>query len=348
MVNHNSPTRKPADWVPPVPAFSAHVDEPVTIAYYGIQCRGVDNQSDLSSFRQWCSAISEGPYAPQWRDCAEYVDADGYYTWLSIFYWRGSPRQFEGWASRPEHDAFWEDDLRVHGSSGFFREVLLVPNERLETLYSDADFDTGVGGGTGNHEGPIQSHNYWGSMRDRIPSSATERLEPEALLSRQGDRAPTLGRRVFTQPKAELCTIRSGEDFAHVTGREKSVFEEEIVPLVREGMLFLRDNPEATGCFSCHYMRETDPDGNPIARAFATAHFDSLTHLEDWAESHPTHLKIFGRFIELATELRGDVKLKLWHEVTVTPQSGQIFEYVNCAPNTGMLPYALEATPSAA
>jgi aldoxime dehydratase len=87
-------------------------------------------------------------------------------------------------------------------------------------------------------------------------------------------------------------------------------------------------------------MIETDGDGVARKRGFATAHFDSLTRLEDWAESHPTHLRIFGRFIELATELKGDIKLKLWHEVTVVPASMQEYEYVNCAPGTGMMPYS--------
>ena len=78
----------------------------------------------------------------------------------------------------------------------------------------------------------------------------------------------------------------------------------------------------------------------PTKRGFATAHFDSLTRLEDWAESHPTHLRIFGRFIELATELQGNIKLKLWHEVTVVPADMQEFEYVNCDPRTGFMPYS--------
>jgi aldoxime dehydratase len=87
-------------------------------------------------------------------------------------------------------------------------------------------------------------------------------------------------------------------------------------------------------------MSETDGEGVARKRGFATAHFDSLTRLEDWAESHPTHLRIFGRFIELATELQGNIKLKLWHEVTVVPASMQEFEYLNCAPGTGMMPFA--------
>jgi aldoxime dehydratase len=34
-----------------------------------------------------------------------------------------------------------------------------------------------------------------------------------------------------------------------------------------------------------------------------------------------------------------DLKLKLWHGVSVLPAAGQVFEYINCQPGTGLLPY---------
>lgn len=340
MVNHNLPTRKPHDWVPPVPAFSAKVEEPVTIAYYGIQSRTKDATKELAEFRQWCRGLTEGTSAPVSCDYAEYVDENGYYTWVSIFYWRGKPEEFTAWTCRDDYKAFWEDPTHLEGSCGYFREVLHIPNERLETLYSAHEDLVGVGASSGSHDGPVQAHNYWGSMRDRIPASSGNSLEPETLLRepRKHD-GPGLGQRVQVEAKGNLCTIRSGEDYSGLEGREHEVFHNEIAPLLHEGMVYLRDNPAETGCYSCRHMTQTTAEGVPLERGFATAHFDSLTRLEDWAESHPTHLKIFGRFIEMATELQGDIKLKLWHEVTVAPDSGQEFEYVNCDPRTGLLPY---------
>lgn len=340
MVKHNLPTRKPHDWVPPVPGFSANVDEPVTIAYYGIQSRSHDDGAKITEFRTWCAGLSTGEAAPISRDCAEYVDENGYYTWVSIFYWRSSSEDYAGWVEREDYRKFWDEPTRLEGSVGYFREVLHIPNERLETLYSATEDPVGVGASSGTHAGPVQAHNYWGSMRDRIPSSAEDALEPEALLrSPRKNDGPGFGQRVRVEAKGNLCTIRSGEDYSELGGREHDVFHQEIEPLLREGMIYLRDNPAETGCYSCRHMTHTTSDGVPLQRGFATAHFDSLTRLEDWAESHPTHLKIFGRFIEMATELKGDIKLKLWHEVTVAPESGQEFEYINCDPRTGLLPY---------
>ena len=33
------------------------------------------------------------------------------------------------------------------------------------------------------------------------------------------------------------------------------------------------------------------------------------------------------------------IDLRTWHEVFVLPEQGQIFEYVNCAPGTGLSGY---------
>jgi aldoxime dehydratase len=340
MVNHNLPSRKPHDWVPPVPAFSARISEPVTIAYFGIQQRG--SGADVEAFRAWTRQLTTGESAPEWRDCAEYTDENGHHTWVSIFYWRARSDAYRAWTERSDYGAFWNDSARLEGDTGYFREVLHVPNERLETLYSHTEMDTGVGGNSGEHEGPIQAHNYWGSMRDRVPLSGTDPLEPPQLITSERDvnRHQSVGARVALAGVENLATIRSGHIYDDLEGRELEVFDGEIMPSLHEGMMYLRDNPVESGCYVCRDMSETDGDGVARKRGFATAHFDSLTRLEDWAESHPTHLRIFGRFIELATELKGDIKLKLWHEVTVVPASMQEYEYLNCAPGTGMMPFA--------
>ena len=159
MVNHNLPSRKPHDWVPPVPAFSARISEPVTIAYYAIQVG--KNSADLDAFRAWTRGLTEGAAAPEWRDCAEYTDENGLHTWMSIFYWRAEPDTYRDWTARPDYRAFWNDRARLEGDSGYFREVLHVPNERIETLYSHTDMDTGVGGNTGSDYRPSSPGNEY-------------------------------------------------------------------------------------------------------------------------------------------------------------------------------------------
>lgn len=63
----------------------------------------------------------------------------------------------------------------------------------------------------------------------------------------------------------------------------------------------------------------------------------SLSALERWSESHPTHVAIFGAAMKYLTTLGPSAKLRLYHEVTVATADEQFFEYRNCHPKTGML-----------
>jgi aldoxime dehydratase len=111
-------------------------------------------------------------------------------------------------------------------------------------------------------------------------------------------------------------------------------FGEEIEPTLRAGMNFLRDNGSAIGCYSNRYVQFIDIDGNLLEQSFDIGHWRSLDLLERWAESHPTHLRIFTTFFRVATQLS---KLRLYHEVSGFDGSDQHYEYVNCHPRTGMM-----------
>jgi aldoxime dehydratase len=63
----------------------------------------------------------------------------------------------------------------------------------------------------------------------------------------------------------------------------------------------------------------------------------SLAALERWAESHPTHVAIFGAAMKYLSTLGPAAKLKLYHEVTVLRADEQRFEYLNCHEGTGLL-----------
>ena len=317
------------------------------MAYYGIQNRG-DSAVALTEFQSWVQSVAVGADAPDVVEFADYTDERGFATWVAMLYWRDRPEAFARWAERDDHESFWLDSERETGDAGYFREVFHVPNDRLETLYSDQHMSAGSGAGLGAHDGPIQSHNYWGSMRDRIPGSSSDDYAGGfALTAEPQVRTAGFGERVVASGIDNLATIRSGELYDGLEGREKEVYDAELEPSVREGMRYLRDNPVASGCLSCRHMDETSGTGERIPRAFAVAHFDTLTRLEDWSESHPTHLRIFGRFVELAQELQGNIRLRLWHEVVVTQASMQHFEYVNCHPLTGFIPYSSDLRVSA-
>ena len=110
---------------------------------------------------------------------------------------------------------------------------------------------------------------------------------------------------------------------------------------------FLRDNPLETGCLSCRFMDQTDASGRTLSKSFAAALFLTMKHLEDWTWTHSTHRAIFQSFHELVKARDFKLDLKLWHEVFVLRAAASRFEYLNCHPGTGLLPF-LPAVPSAA
>jgi aldoxime dehydratase len=191
--------------------------------------------------------------------------------------------------------------------------------------------------------GPVAEHGYWGGARDRIPRSGQSELSAEATLaSRPRD---TLGRCVVIEPPEQLCLIRSAQDSTDCSGREAELLDSSVFPVLVEGMRYLSEHPVETGCYSCRLMEELSPGVAARPRTFAVAQFVSLGHLERWAASHPTHLRIFDRFLAMAAELGPAMRLRLWHEVFVLPRGAGRFEYLNCHPGTGLLPF-LEAVDS--
>ena len=84
-------------------------------------------------------------------------------------------------------------------------------------------------------------------------------------------------------------------------------------------------------------MTVLDGDGQPTQKTYGMSWWKSLAALERWAESHPTHVRIFGAAMKYLTSLGPAAKLRLYHEVTVVRAADQFFEYRNCHGRTGML-----------
>jgi len=182
----------------------------------------------------------------------------------------------------------------------------------------------------GGVSGEIMEHGYWGSMRDRIPLSQTDTMSPTGGLSLRDDG----NGRVTVHGHENLAVIRSGQDWTDTQGEERRVYLEDIEPTLRAGMDFLRDQGAEVGCYSNRYVQHIDADGRPVEKSFGISHWRSLADLERWAESHPTHLKIFGIFLKKVPELPN---LRLYHEVSVLDAAAQGYEYINCHPGTGLL-----------
>ena len=331
--------RMPHDWFPPVPAWSAlpPSEGGIRIAYYGVQAAEGKQSPAVLEFRSWFLSLLELDGAPGHCEYAEFIDAQGYYTWLVIAYWL-QVDDYPRWSSSAAHHDYWLSPQRLDVPAGVFREVLRVPSERFETLQSNVQGRAGAAQVCPVLHGPIREHNYWGGMRDRLAISAEDPLHGSAApLHSDTPVGASLGRRVRVAAPGNLAVIRSGQAFGDLQGEERTLYHERIEPALRDGMAYLGSNADETGCLSCRLLRETDAQGQALPRSFGLVHFLSLQHMEDWARSHPTHLRIYGEFLAMAKALDGQLQLRLWHEVAVLPPSDQLFESLNCHCATGLL-----------
>ena len=330
--------KMPEGWNPPAPAFAADFSaKPGTMvmAYFGTQVRsgGHDHYRTINGFMKAADAPGNVEYAKS-------IDRKGIETIITAAYWP-NPEAFEKWEASSGFSKWWNDSARLREPNGYFFEVLKVPTDRFETIFSTQHLKDmiGVARITDRVNGPVREHNYWGSMRDRITKS-----ESDDFVSPYGTTMPHLGaketanKRIRVKVPENLAVIRSGQDWIDCRGAELASYDESIRPKLTEGMMFPRDNPDAAGCCDLRFARETDAAGNEIKRSFGFGYFLTLGHLEHWAESHPTHLAIFRNFIAMLQQYQFKVDLRLWHEVSVLP-AGHVFEYINCHPDTGVLPY---------
>jgi len=102
-------------------------------------------------------------------------------------------------------------------------------------------------------------------------------------------------------------------------------------------MDFLRDQGLGIGCYSNRYMRHLDAQGAPLQKSFGLSYWRSLADMERWAESHPTHVAIFGSFMRYVQALNFQLQLRVYHEVSVLKADEQSYEYVNCHAGSGLM-----------
>ena len=327
-------TRQPRvadDYVPPYPSFVARFKPSVTrvvMAYFGLQFLAADEQATTKPLAEIAAAfkVENGP--GHW-DRARYTDEAGYETILTIAYWDDTAR-FDRWFS--SRGATWSGEEKSESRLGFFAEILRPAVTRYETLFSSTGRMEGVAVVADRLSDMVQEHAYWGGMRDRIPVSQTDAMVPHGTPRITGANG-----HLRVVPHENICLIRSGQDWADADESERKLYFGDVESVLRAGMNFLRDEGLSCGCFANRYMRVVDADGKPVEKSFGMSWWKSLESLERWAESHPTHVAIFGAAMKYLMALGPAAKLRLYHEVTVATADEQFFEYRNCHPKTGML-----------
>ncbi|KEA63043.1 Aldoxime dehydratase [Marinobacterium lacunae] len=327
--------RVPDEYEPPFSMWVGRADtqvKQVVMAYLGIQFRDETQRPAALQAMKTIVSTFELAEGPMHHDLTHHTDNQGYQNLMVVGYWR-DPAAYCRWMQADEVDGWWSSDDRLNEGLGYFREIIAPSAEQFETLYAFRDNLPGVGAVMDGISGDIEEHGYWGSMRDRFPASQTDWMKPNGdLRIIAGD--PAKGGRVVVQGHDNIALIRSGQDWADAEAEETELYFGEILPTLQDGMDFLRDNGQTVGCYSNRFVRNIDLDGNLLDMSYNIGHWRSLEKLERWAESHPTHLRIFTTFFRVVGGLD---KLRLYHEVSVSDARHQVFEYINCHPQTGMM-----------
>lgn len=321
------------DYTPPYPAWVARFNPATTqvvTAYFGVQCQG-GRRKALAAIQPILDQLSL-PHGPRHHDLAHHVDAHGHDTVIAIAYW-DAVAPFHQWIAQSEVDAWWQAPARLDEGVGYFREVFCPHMERFETLFSTPDKFEGAGVLASHLSDEIQEHGYWGGMRDRIPASQTDAMGAGPTSAHH----PQPGHRVVVPGHDNVALIRSGQDWGETDGEERRLYLSDIEPTLGAGMDFLEQKGESVGCHYNRYMHHIDRAGNPIEKSFGLSLWKTLEHMERWSESHPTHLAIFGAFMQVVQQMNFQLKLRLYHEVLVVKANEQLYEYVNCHPKTGVL-----------
>lgn len=323
----------PESWEPPAPAWQSawrDREDPLVAGCFGIQA------PNAGPLEVWAASALSGT-RPLSVERGQFVDGRGVTNCLFIAYWRKSV--YDQWWPLRENAGWWRDPERLGDGAGYWREVITMPFERFETLHSTKD-PHGVGVSADAMDGPILEHGYPGGMRDRIPMSYDDDLRSGVTV---GGRLPNVvldgGLRVVVSPPEKMCVIRSGQDWSRCTAEQRDWYLEKLHPVLLEGMRFLRDNPRESGCFSLRFVDGKDESWGLMEQSFGLGYAADVHAFENWAKSHPTHLAIFDGFLEMVDAFGPDLRLRLWHEVTVLPGHGCEFEYIACHSDTGLLGY---------
>jgi aldoxime dehydratase len=289
---------------------------------------------DESAFFKWYELASTSPFSPGAFDHSRFIDGQGYLNHVYATYWTDEER-FQSWREARSYHDFWDVAERVTDNVGCWREEMRVPIERQESVYF-SDFIAGIARCESVKMEKSEHSGYYGSMRERIPYAKID--GPDEPLTKPIIR-DTAHARLQVHTPEYLTIIRSGQYWARCQEEQRADYFARLQPALENGMNYLRDHPVETGCCSLRYMRNYDLGGKNLDETSAIGFFLSIHHMESWAKDHASHEKIYTIAKQQLKDKTFKRELRTWHEVYVLPHTGHLFEYTNCQPMTGLLPY---------
>ena len=331
------PLRKPPGHVPPVPRWYLQLPAGVTTvhtAYVGVQGQGPAQGQARACVHSWLEDGPDRPDAVERFVVLDGDDAHGADVWVAYWIDSGAYSRYVARLSLADWHAALGDGA---GTVGLWCERFSTAVSRLETNYSGLDYLPGLGQLPRTSTIAHELSAYWGAARDRIPDSACDRF-----LAAGDARSPAAspvgtGEHWRGSNYEHMIHIRSGQFWERCAPAEAAAYERDLKPVLEEGLRHLWANARETGTLGLRYLCNVDPGGAPRRETCGAGFFRSLGDLEAWAEHHPSHLAIYHGAIAHAKTWGAGRALRTWHEVSVLKAGEAVFEYLNCAPRTGVL-----------
>ena len=286
------PERRPPNHQPAAPRWTLRWKTPVHTVisdYFAIQARTLpwDLQQAFIGRIRACLAHQDGPDAHEVMRC---IDEAGFINTIVVAYWL-DPTKHARWKLLSAFGGWFDFVERLSEGMGYWRETIVVPYDRHETIYSEPNYEIGLARCAGGSVEPMTTNGYFGAARDRMPVSAIDPLESplgQTLPARR--EAASQGSRLRVQPPLNLVAIRSGQFWVNAQSEQRTDYLDRLQPKLLRGMKYLEDNKEASGCLSIRNMSNLDSAGDEIAETSTLAYVLSLGHLERWAELHETYI----------------------------------------------------------
>lgn len=330
------PLSAPSGFVPQHASYSARFQPSVmglVIAYYGVQYPQAGAQGSEQALARVKSSLAEEDGPSHW-DLGSYRDTQGFLNSIVAAYWTDRAAH-ERWEARLGDD-WWYRALDPGGQVGAFREIYRPSIGDTETTFSHPQPE-GFANIAGAMSGKTDTHEYWGSARDRIPRAQTDALAPRGTPLRHADASggDSSRRVIVVAPHDNLCLLRSGQDWSETEGSERKFYLETVLPRLEAGMEELTTDGLRLGCYFNRYLRLAGT-GGPVEQAYSLSAWHSLEELETWVRSD-THLAIWAAGIQHYKRCGETARLRLYHEMAVLRAMDQSFAYFNCHSQTGML-----------
>lgn len=334
MRERTCPRSGPPGFIPRHASYSARFSADVTalpMIYVGLQ---FPPGTEAGPAIQLIESGIAGPHGPEFSDRAYFVDKSGFENLVFALYWRGA-ENFRRWRISVAED-WWHSGLAIDGPIGAFQESYQPSVMDTETTFSH-QHPEGYAVLADKMSGKTDTHEYWGSARDRIPRAQFDELIPGKAIVTTQVAEETRGQKIVVKPGDNLCLLRSGQDWSETSDEERAFYLQKVKPFLEIGMAELSESGSKLGCYFNRYMQLEGRDGQ-LEKTYSLSAWRSLSDLENWVKAD-THLQIFGAGIRHYKKAGDEARLRLYHEMMVLKAGAQSFEYFNCHRNTGMLSY---------